>query len=63
VIRTGPTLVTKPAIGRQVGSSLGVAVTGSVLAAGLPGPIATGFTAATRPAWWMVTAIGGAAAA
>jgi MFS family permease len=45
--------------GRQVGSSLGVAVTGSVLAAGLHGPIATGFTAATRPAWWIVTAMGG----
>jgi hypothetical protein len=30
---------------RQVGSSLGVAVTGSVLAAGLHGPLATGFAA------------------
>jgi EmrB/QacA subfamily drug resistance transporter len=43
---------------RQVGSSLGVAVMGSVLAAGLHGSIATGFTAATRPAWWIVAAMG-----
>jgi len=43
---------------RQVGSSLGVAVTGSVLAAGLHGPLATGFAAATRPAWWIVAAMG-----
>jgi EmrB/QacA subfamily drug resistance transporter len=45
--------------GRQVGSALGVAVTGSVLAAGLHGPLAAGFTSATRPAWWIVTAMGG----
>ena len=44
---------------RQVGSSLGVAVTGSVLAAGLHGAsLATGFAAATRPAWWIVAAMG-----
>jgi EmrB/QacA subfamily drug resistance transporter len=44
---------------RQVGSSLGVAVTGSVLAAGLHGgPLAAGFAAATRPAWWIVAAMG-----
>jgi hypothetical protein len=44
---------------RQVGSSLGVAVTGSVLAAGLHGgPLAPGFAAATRPAWWIVAAMG-----
>jgi EmrB/QacA subfamily drug resistance transporter len=46
--------------GRQVGSALGVAVTGSVLAAGLHGSsYAAGFTAATRPAWWIVAAMGG----
>ena len=45
--------------GRQVGSSLGVAVTGAVLAAGLHGPLASGFASATRPAWWIVTAMGG----
>jgi EmrB/QacA subfamily drug resistance transporter len=44
--------------GRQIGSSLGVAVTGSVLAANLHGPLRTGFAAATRPAWWIVTAMG-----
>ncbi|HSZ38920.1 MAG TPA: DHA2 family efflux MFS transporter permease subunit [Trebonia sp.] len=45
--------------GRQVGSSLGVAVMGSVLAAGLHGgPIASGFASATRPAWWIVAAMG-----
>jgi EmrB/QacA subfamily drug resistance transporter len=43
---------------RQVGSSLGVAISGSVLAVGLHGPLATGFTAATRPAWWIVAAMG-----
>jgi EmrB/QacA subfamily drug resistance transporter len=44
--------------GRQVGSSLGVAVAGSVLAANLHGSYAAGFTSATRPAWWIVTALG-----
>ena len=45
--------------GRQVGSSLGVAVMGSVLAAGLHGrSLAAGFTAATRPGWWIVAAAG-----
>jgi hypothetical protein len=43
---------------RQVGNSLGVAVGGSVLAANLHGPIAAGFSGATRPAWWIVTALG-----
>ncbi len=44
--------------GRQVGSSLGVAIMGSVLAANLHGPLATGFTAATRPGWWIVAGLG-----
>lgn len=44
--------------GRQVGSSLGVAVSGSVLAAGLHGPLAAGFASATRPAWWIAAAMG-----
>jgi EmrB/QacA subfamily drug resistance transporter len=51
---------------RQVGSSLGVAVTGSVLAAGLGGAlggIATGslgggFTSAARPGWVIIAALG-----
>ena len=43
---------------RQVGSSLGVAVMGSLLAANLHGPMAAGFAAATRPGWWIVAAAG-----
>ena len=43
---------------RQVGSSLGVAVMGSVLAANLHGPMAAGFAAATRPGWWIIAAAG-----
>jgi EmrB/QacA subfamily drug resistance transporter len=43
---------------RQVGSALGVAIMGSVLAANLHGPLATGFTAATRPGWWIVVGAG-----
>ena len=43
---------------RQVGSALGVAVVGSILTAGLHGSIASGFAAATRPAWWGVAAMG-----
>jgi MFS family permease len=43
---------------RQVGSSLGVAVVGSVLAANLHGSFATGFASATRPAWWLVAIMG-----
>ncbi|HXW46278.1 MAG TPA: MFS transporter [Streptosporangiaceae bacterium] len=44
---------------RQVGSSLGVAVMGSVLAANLHGSMQAGFAAATRPGWWIVVAAGG----
>ena len=43
---------------RQVGTSLGVAVTGSVLASGLHGPLAAGFTQASQPAWWIITGCG-----
>ena len=43
---------------RQVGSSVGVAVMGSVLAANLHGPMTAGFAAATRPGWWIVAAAG-----
>ena len=45
---------------RQVGTSLGVAVTGSVLASGLHGSLAAGFTQASQPAWWIVTGCGAA---
>jgi EmrB/QacA subfamily drug resistance transporter len=49
---------------RQVGNALGVAIMGSVLAAGLHGPLTTGpalsarFSAAARPGWWIVVAAG-----
>ncbi len=43
---------------RQVGSALGVAIIGSVLAAGLSGSLSTGFVAAARPAWWLIAAMG-----
>jgi EmrB/QacA subfamily drug resistance transporter len=46
---------------RQVGSSLGVAITGAVLAGGLHGRLpaaASGFTAAARPGWWIIAVLG-----
>ena len=46
---------------RQVGSSLGVAITGSILAGGLHGLLptsASGFTAAARPGWWIIAVLG-----
>ncbi|MET9698379.1 MFS transporter [Streptomyces sp. NPDC006529] len=45
---------------RQTGGTLGVAVIGAVLAAGLGGHgySATGFADAARPAWWIITACG-----
>jgi EmrB/QacA subfamily drug resistance transporter len=43
---------------RQVGSSLGVAVMGSVLAANLHAPLRAGFAAAAGPGWWIVAAAG-----
>jgi EmrB/QacA subfamily drug resistance transporter len=43
---------------RQVGSALGVAIMGSVLATNLRGPFAAGFSDATRPGWWIVVAAG-----
>jgi EmrB/QacA subfamily drug resistance transporter len=44
---------------RQVGSSLGVAIAGSILAGGLHGrSMVTGFASATGPAWWIVAAMG-----
>lgn len=47
----------------RVGVSLGVAVTGAVLAAGLPDPAHPGpaaFAAAARPAWWIIAGCGAA---
>ena len=43
---------------RQVGQVLGVAVMGSVLAANLHGSLQSGFTAATRPGWWIIAGCG-----
>jgi MFS family permease len=40
---------------RQVGASLGVAIVGSVVAAGASG---THFASASHPAWWIVTGCG-----
>jgi EmrB/QacA subfamily drug resistance transporter len=43
---------------RQVGAALGVAVIGSVLAAGVGGPLRAEFVAASRPAWWVIAVSG-----
>ncbi|MBO0822205.1 MAG: MFS transporter, partial [Nocardiopsaceae bacterium] len=43
---------------RQIGTSLGVAIMGSVLADNLHGPLRSGFATATRPGWWIVVACG-----
>jgi EmrB/QacA subfamily drug resistance transporter len=43
---------------RQVGSSLGVAVAGSILAGRLHGPVRTGFVAASHPAWFVLAGCG-----
>jgi MFS transporter len=47
---------------RQVGITLGVAVFGAAAGGALDGGIGRGFAHATRPGWWMVTALGFAAA-
>jgi len=43
---------------RQVGTSLGVAVMGSVLSGNLRGPMRTGFVPASQLGWWIVAACG-----
>ena len=43
---------------RQVGTSLGVAVMGSVLSGNLHGGMRAGFVAASRPGWFIVAACG-----
>ncbi len=45
---------------RQIGSSLGVAVIGSVMAAGVRGGFGEGFTQAGRTAWWIIACCGAA---
>ena len=44
---------------RQVGQSLGVAVTGSILAASLHGPLRTRFVPASHADWLLLAACGG----
>lgn len=44
---------------RQIGQTLGVAVIGAVLAAGVsPASHTAGFVAASRPAWWVIAGCG-----
>jgi MFS family permease len=43
---------------RQVGTSLGVAVMGSVLSGNLQGAMRTGFVPASQPGWWIVATCG-----
>jgi len=45
---------------RQVGTSLGVAITGSILAANLHGPLQAGFVSASHADWLLLTACGAA---
>ncbi len=43
---------------RQVGTSLGVAVTGAAVSSALHGPLAAGFAEASHAGWWVVTGCG-----
>jgi EmrB/QacA subfamily drug resistance transporter len=43
---------------RQIGQSLGVAITGSVVISSVHGSLRSGFPAASHPAWWLITAYG-----
>ena len=43
---------------RQVGLSLGVAITGSVLNSGLHGPVQAGFIGASQAGWWLLAGCG-----
>jgi EmrB/QacA subfamily drug resistance transporter len=45
---------------RQVGTSLGVAITGSILAANLHGPLRAGFVSASHADWLLLAACGAA---
>jgi hypothetical protein len=44
---------------RQVGQTLGVAVVGAIATSGAAGSLPAGFTSASRPAWWLLTACSG----
>jgi MFS family permease len=43
---------------RQIGQSLGVAITGSVVISSVHGPLRSGFPAASHPGWWLITTYG-----
>ncbi len=43
---------------RQVGSTLGVAITGAVVAGGVAGAIGPGFAVASHAGWWIITGLG-----
>lgn len=43
---------------RQIGSTLGVAVTGAIVTSRLHGSVRAGFPAATHPAWWLLAGCG-----
>jgi MFS family permease len=43
---------------RQLGTSLGVAIVGSVLAASLRGSMQAGFLTAAHPGWWVMAGCG-----
>jgi MFS family permease len=45
---------------RQIGTSLGVAITGSILAGSLHGPLRTGFVAASHADWYLLAGCGAA---
>jgi EmrB/QacA subfamily drug resistance transporter len=45
---------------RQIGTSLGVAITGSILAGSLHGPLRSGFIAASRADWYLLAGCGAA---
>jgi EmrB/QacA subfamily drug resistance transporter len=45
---------------RQVGQSLGIAITGSILAGGLHGPLRAGFIPASHPGWLVLAGCGAA---
>jgi hypothetical protein len=43
---------------RQIGTSLGVAVVGSVVTSGLHGPLRTGLALASHTGWWVIAGCG-----
>ncbi len=45
---------------RQIGQTLGVAVVGAIVASHAGGSVDAGLSSASHPAWWMLTACGGA---